>query len=269
MQLKKSILLYFCIFFTTQVISQIPKDSILNVTWILAETQNTFPIQRKVTFHIDMYHQEIKGFTGCNEFLLPISRVKNKKKYVEITTDEVVTTSNQCTKAVNFFEKELISSISNQKLKLKSEKDKIVLSINNEKRYIFSIHSQNPLLNTIQEYTWKLIELDGNDAQVYHPYLEFDFGTNTVRGYTGCNYFSGQVAVNTNLNKISFTNIKVKTCECNTSKRRKTEETFITLIENGTFSFDFTDKRLTLYKDNQSIMTLGLIPNQYLKIASN
>lgn len=241
------------------MLGQIPKDSILDVTWVLTETRNTYPIQRKVTFYVDMVNYEITGTTGCNDFSLPISRIKNKKSYVEIVTDKVVLTNNECTKAVNLFEEELLQSLSDTKFKITTKQNKIILNQDNEKQYIFSLTSQNPLLSTIQERIWKLVQLNGNNSQVYQPYLEFDFGTNSIRGFTGCNFFTGQVIVNKSLSKLNFTNIKTKSCICNTDRKKRNEEQFITLLKDGEFSFDFSKQRLNFYNQDQLVMSFGPI----------
>ncbi|WP_413513516.1 META domain-containing protein [Myroides odoratus] len=260
---------FLLLFILTRIatgMAQIPQDSILNTTWVLTQTTHTFlPIQRQTTLQINTVKNEIKGFSGCNNYILPIKQIKERKHDTQLITGVIIANDKSCTKNVNHFEREFLEGISDQRLRVST--DQSVLTVVNEKKqtFIFSIQPQNPLLNYIEKHAWKLIQLKGNSDRVYHPYLTFDFKNNTVSGYTGCGYFTGKIAINTALNKIQFVNLEVAETNCSFNDNRiQIEKEFIQLLDGQTFSFDVAEQTLNLYQDNTLLLMFGFIPKQFL-----
>lgn len=261
---KHYIILFFLSIFSSMTMAQIPQDSILNTTWILTKTTNTLPIQRQTTLQINTLKYEIKGFAGCNNYILPLRRIKERKHYTQILTDKIITNDRECTQHVNAFEKEFLAGMSDQKIRITT--DQGVLTMVNEKKqtFVFSMQPQNPILNYIERFAWKLIQFKGNSDKVYHPYLTFDFKENTVSGYTGCSYFTGKIAISNAFNKIQFMDLEVKKKECASTNRKQMEKEFIDLIDGETFSFDVAEQTLNLYQDDKLLLMFGFIPKQFV-----
>ena len=254
----------FLLVFIAPAQAQIPQDSVLNTTWILTKTTHTPPIQRQTTLQINTVKYEIKGFAGCNNYTLPIKQIRERKHYIQVETDAIITNENRCTKNVNEFEQAFFKAISNQKLRINTDDATLTIVNEDKQTFTFSMQPQNPLLNYIEKHAWKLIQLQGNSNRVYHPYLTFDFQNNTVTGYTGCSYFTGQIAISNNLNKIQFFDLEVKKRTCMSTNRKTVEKDFIQLLEGETFSFDVAEQTLNLYQDNQLLLMFGFIPKQMI-----
>jgi len=250
--------------FVPQAQAQIPQDSILNTTWILTQATNILPIQRQTTLQINTVKYEIKGFAGCNNYTLPIKQIKERRNYTQITTDAIITNDNSCTKNVNEFEKAFLQALSNQRLRVETDQAKLTIVNENKQTFTFSVQPQNPLLNYIEKHAWKLIQLKGNSDRVYHPYLTFDFHSNTVSGFTGCSYFTGKIAISNALNKIQFFDLEVKKRTCMSTNRKTVEKDFIQLLEGETFSFDVAEQTLNLYQDNALLLMFGFIPKHLI-----
>ncbi|MGG5576184.1 META domain-containing protein [Myroides sp. C15-4] len=256
--------LFFLSIFSSVSLAQIPQDSILNTTWILTKTSHTLPIQRQTTLQINTLKYEIKGFGGCNTYILPIRQIKERKHYTQLRTDKIIVNDNLCTQNVTVFEKAFLAALSDQKLRITT--DQGVLSLVNEQKqtFVFSMQPQNPLLNYIERFAWKLIQFKGNSDRVYHPYLTFNFKDNTVSGYTGCSYFTGKIAINKSFNKIQFIDLELQKKDCASASRKQVEKDFINLIDGETFSFDVAEQTLNLYQDNNLLLMFGFIPKQFV-----
>lgn len=261
---KYYFLLLFLSVFGSATRAQIPRDSILNTTWILTQATNTLPIQRQTTLQINTLKYEIKGFGGCNTYILPIRQIKERRHYTQLLTDKIIVNDNPCTQNVTAFEKAFLAALSDQKLRITTNQG--VLSLVNEQKqtFVFSMQPQNPLLNYIERYAWKLIQFKGNSDRVYHPYLTFDFKENTVSGYTGCSYFTGKIAINKTFNKIQFIDLELKKKDCTSASRKQVEKDFIDLIDGETFSFDVAEQTLNLYQDTNLLLMFGFIPKQFV-----
>lgn len=261
---KYYFLLLFLSIFGSVSMAQIPQDSVLNTTWILTQTTNTLPIQRQTTMQINTLKYEIKGFAGCNNYILPIRQIKERKHYTQLRTDEIIANDTQCTRNVNAFEKEFLAALSDQKLRVTTNQG--VLSLVNEQKqtFVFSMQPQNPLLNYIERFAWKLIQFKGNSDRVYHPYLTFNFKENSVSGYTGCSYFTGKIVINNTFNKIQFIDLEINKKDCASANRKQIEKDFIDLLDGETFSFDVAEQTLNLYQDNKLLLMFGFIPKQYV-----
>lgn len=255
--------LILLLFIIAPIEAQIPKDSILNTTWILTQATNTLQIQRQTTLQINTLKYEIKGFAGCNNYTLPIRQIKERRGYTLLETETMIANENQCTKNVNAFEQVFLAGLSDQKLRITTNQGE--LSIVNEKKqtFVFSMQPQNPLLNYIERFAWKLIQFKGNSDRVYHPYLSLDFKANTVTGYTGCGNFTGKIAINNTFNKIQFFDLVVEKKACASTNRKQMEKDFIQLIDGETFSFDVAEQTLNLYQDNTLLLMFGFIPKQF------
>ncbi|MDR0228897.1 MAG: META domain-containing protein [Flavobacteriaceae bacterium] len=231
--------------------------------WIVQTATNLSTISRPIEVGIDLQRKSIVGYGGCNPFQVNIISVKKKKGYYRIITGRDAYTENYCTENINRNENQMIHNLHHNKLKVVVNGDK--MTIENRKKVVMTLGKQkeNPLLNFMSRYYWKLIQLEGNSSIVYHSYFYFDFEKHMLVGDTGCGSFEIDFEISSALDELSFGEIRIGKQNCDHGIKADMSQCFVDLLNKGEFGFDVAEQTLNFYQDNRIIMMFGFIPKEY------
>jgi heat shock protein HslJ len=106
---------------------------------------------------------------------------------------------------------------------------------------------------TIKDSYWMLISLKGQDlpevTNTKTAYIRFEEGDNQVKGFTGCNKFTGKYEMTENSLNLSGLSTSRMMCP-----NIEMENYLIGLLENVT-AYQLSDNILTLYHNDEAVAT--------------
>lgn len=231
--------------------------------WILKTATNINTISRPIEVGIDLERKSIVGYGGCNPFQINILSIKKEKGYYRLYTGRDAYTENYCTENINRNENQMIHNLHHNRLKIVIDGEEMMIM--NRKKVImkFGKQKENPLINFMSRYYWKLIQMEGNSSVVYHSYFAFDFEKYQLVGDTGCGSFEIDFEVSPELDELTFGKIRLGKQQCDVGAKAERSQCFVDIINGGEFSFDVAEQTLNFYKDDKIVLMFGFIPKEY------
>lgn len=237
-----------------KLVSKVPMAVPGSVTGWKVVTMNGKGINELLYLAFDDQLSQLYGNSGCNQFTIPVSFSKNKKK---LTTKNGTSTLMACAEDKMALETEFLQTISNKKLKLsnadgkwtwkKGSKEVLVLEAmalpgaENEER-ISEAHTPWDYFNGKH---LKVIQLNGNEVNDSKAFLSFDTENHRFSGNNGCNQVSG--VFESDGKTILFGKVMSTKMACTDETMQQTERAMQAIFAQSGLTVDFAEQVVNIY----------------------
>lgn len=210
---------------------------------------------------IDPVTNTLFGKSACNSFNGAISLNQKKQTF---TTGNFITTMMMCDEEKMKWEEQFLQLLSNQK-KLKYVYENRMIRVLSKKKEIMVLQKYNEeapvgsgspsYAQFMQENTWKLIQIEGENYMSDDVYLTFDTSNNKVAGKSACNRYLGSYTIKGEMIEMGMLGSTKMACD---EEKKAVEYHYLGILSDNTFRYDVADQVLNFYKDDKIVLMFGL-----------
>ncbi len=239
-------------------------SAIADQQWMLSAINGRKVANSRVFLYIDTKEKRFSGSDGCNGYgggftfneRSRIISLSDAISTLKACADRgVMQLANEYGKALQL--KSFTTKVSNHTLTL-SRKGKVILEFIPAPLTGGTPGKGNSsdIWNFIAKHQWRLIQMNGNTQDQSPAFIDFNVPENKVSGNAGCNRFFGSYTAKDQ--SISFSQMGSTRMACTDPQRNKTEQEFLRLLGNQTYTFDVADQTLNLYQKNRLVLMFGM-----------